>query len=152
MLNLPTNHFCLPTCALVDPWRVKGNFPTLMIPLQEHDDFPVWGPGVPGSCNIQHWHCLPRMPSTNSRGPRRRGQAGNSPGPAGPRISTILLRRQVAQNKPFTLSIVTILFRCGVKWVLQFTCTSTTKQEHWSNFIHYFSGQTALIFVGESKE
>lgn len=152
MLNLPTNHFCLPTCALVDTWRVKGNFPTPMTALQEHDDFPVWGPGVLGSCNIQHWHCLPRMPSTNSRGPRRRGQAGNVPVPAGPRISTLLLQGQMVQTKPFTLSSITVLFRSGVKWVPQSTCTSTTKQEYCSHCIYCFSGLTVLIFVGESKE
>lgn len=63
-------------------------------------------------------------------GPRRTGQAGNFPVPAGPRVSTLLLREQVAQNKPFTLSSITVLFRSEVKWVPQFACTSTTKQEH----------------------
>lgn len=38
-------------CPL-DSWRVKGHFPTLTAPLQEPNDLPLWGPGVPGSCNI----------------------------------------------------------------------------------------------------
>lgn len=138
MLNLPTNHFCLPTCALVDPWRVKGTFPTLMIPLQEHDDFPVWGPGVLGSCNIQHWHCLPRMPSTNSRRPRRRGQSGNFPGPAGLEHLHFCSGEKWPKTNLSLCLVLLLLFRSGVKWVPQSTCTSTTKHELESLYLLFF--------------
>lgn len=42
-----------------------------------------------------------------------------------PEYLTLLLKGQVTQNKPFTLSSITVLFRSGVKWVTQSTRKTT---------------------------